>query len=79
MGSRILSRSFDVERTGTDEESLQELAVEADTSMESAMDVDIPDATTVTEDISEVKDDPSPEDDDGEERTEELVCAITDK
>lgn len=61
MGSRILSRSFDVERIGTDEEE------EADKSLGSAMDVDIPEAASVAEDTAEAQDEISSEDDDSEE------------
>lgn len=67
MGSRILSRSFDVERTGTDEESPQEPDTEADKSTGSAMDVDTPETPTVAEDTSEAQDDRSSEDGDGGE------------
>lgn len=61
MGSRILSRSFDVERIGTDEEE------EADNSIGSAMDVDIPEAASVAEDTAEAQDEIPSEDDDSEE------------
>ncbi|KAE9389886.1 SET domain-containing protein, partial [Gymnopus androsaceus JB14] len=67
MGSRILSRSFDVERTGTDEESPHEPDTEADKSTGSAMDVDTPETPTVAEDTSEAQDDRSSEDGDGGE------------
>ncbi|KAJ3719021.1 SET-domain protein [Lentinula guzmanii] len=64
MGSRILSRSFDIEHAGTDDVTLEEeLNNEGDRSIGSAMDVDDHDETAGAEDGS-IQDGPLLEDED---------------
>lgn len=46
MGSRILSRSFNVEKWVLDEEEEEDVSGAADVSMGSAMDVDLPDGAS---------------------------------
>ncbi|KAJ3982773.1 hypothetical protein F5890DRAFT_1527670 [Lentinula detonsa] len=64
MGSRILSRSFDIEHAGTDDVTLEEeLNNEGDRSIGSAMDVDDHNETAGAEDVS-IQDGPLLEDED---------------
>ncbi|KAH7876558.1 SET domain-containing protein [Lentinula edodes] len=68
MGSRILSRSFGVERVDIDGgDDGEEMNPEADKSIGSAMDVDEHDETTGVEDTSIQDDSPSEDGDEGEE------------
>lgn len=68
MGSRILSRSFSVERVGIDGgDDGEDMILEADKSIGSAMDVDEHDETNSVEDTSIQDDSPSEDGDEGEE------------
>ncbi|KAJ3902224.1 hypothetical protein F5879DRAFT_258120 [Lentinula edodes] len=68
MGSRILSRSFGVERVGIDgDDDGEEMNPETDKSIGSVMDVDEHDETTGVEDTSIQDDSPSEDGDEGEE------------
>ncbi|KAJ3889653.1 hypothetical protein GG344DRAFT_51192 [Lentinula edodes] len=68
MGSRILSRSFGVERVNIDGgDDGEEMNPEADRSIGSAMDIDEHDEPTGVEDTSVQDDSPSEDGDEGEE------------
>ncbi|KAJ3809029.1 hypothetical protein F5876DRAFT_44779 [Lentinula aff. lateritia] len=79
MGSRILSRSFGVERVGIDDgDDGEEMNPEAEKSLGSAMDVDEHDETTGMKDTSIQDDSPSEDGDEEEDAIDISMVPIAD-